>query len=81
MESTEYQGKRGNMKVDKKKLVCAMIDNDLTNKELSKRSGVSLARVSNVRNGNNTTFETAAKIAKALSVPVQELIDFEASEN
>ena len=75
------QRKRGKMIVDRKKLICAMIDNGMNNKELSEKSGVSITRVSHVRNGNNTTYETAVRIARALNVPVRELIDFEASEH
>ena len=65
------------MKLNKKVLICAMIDANMNNKELSQASGVSIARISNARNNNNITYETGCKIAKALSVPIQELIDFE----
>ncbi len=65
------------MKINKKKLLCCMIDAGLNNRQLSEFSGVSIARISNIRNGNNTTYETASKIAKVLKISVQDLIEDE----
>lgn len=65
------------MKIDKKVLVCGMIDAGVNNRELSKLSGVSPARISNIKNGANTTFETVSKLAKALNIPIQDFIVFE----
>lgn len=66
------------MKVNKKSLVCAMLDaNVTTNKALSEASGVSIARISFIKNGHNTTYETACKIANALDVSVNDLIEHE----
>lgn len=62
------------MKIDRKKMICSMLDAGMNNKQLSESSGVSITRISNIRNGNNTTYETAVKIAKALKIDVQELI-------
>lgn len=63
------------MKIDKKKIICLMIDAGLNNQELSARSGVSITRVSNIKNGQNTTYETACKIANTLGVSVTDLIE------
>lgn len=63
------------MKVDKKKLICSMLDSNMNNKQLADASGVSITRVSNIRNGNNTTYETISKIAKVLNVPVDALVE------
>lgn len=63
------------MVVNRKNLICSMIDSGMNNKQLSDASGVSIARISNIRNGNNTTYETVSKIAKALCVSVSDLID------
>ena len=68
------------MKIDKKKLACSMIDAGMNNKQLSEASNVSVARISNIKNGNNTTYETVSKIAKALRVPVQDLIEDNSEE-
>ena len=63
------------MKINKKNLLCAMVRADMNNQKLSNVSGVSITQVSNIRNGNNTTYETVSKIAKALSVSIADLID------
>lgn len=63
------------MKVDKKKLICSMLDSNMNNKQLADASGVSVTRVSNIRNGNNTTYETISKLANVLNVSVDTLID------
>ena len=63
------------MIVNRKNLICSMIDSGMNNKQLSDASEVSIARISNIRNGNNTTYETVSKIAKALCVSVSDLID------
>lgn len=52
-----------------------MIDANMNNAVLVEKSGISISRVSNIRNGANCTFETAEKIAKALDVDVMELIE------
>lgn len=67
------------MKANKKKLICLMIDADMNNKRLSEVSGVSLPRISNIRNGHGTTYETISKLADALGVPVADLIENGAS--
>lgn len=63
------------MKINKKNLLCAMVRADMNNQKLSNVSGVSITQVSNIRNGNNTTYETVSKIAKALNVSIADLID------
>ena len=65
------------MKVDKKTLICLMIDSDMNNKRLSELSGVSLARISNIRNGRNTTYETISKIAKVFEVKPEALFEID----
>ena len=63
------------MKLNRKKILHALIDAGMNNKELSEVSGVSPSRTSMILNGQNTTYETACKIAKALNVPVVSLIE------
>lgn len=65
------------MKVDKKTLICLMIDSDMNNKRLSELSGVSLTRISNIRNGHNTTYETIKKIAKVFDVKPETLFEID----
>ena len=63
------------MRVDKKKFICAMIDAGMDNKILSQKSGVSSSRVSNIKNGQNTTYETLSKLSRVLGVNVLDLCD------
>lgn len=68
------------MKVDKKSLICLMIDSGMNNKQLSDASGVSIARISNIRNGRNTTYETISKIAKVFGVKPEALFEIDWQE-
>jgi DNA-binding Xre family transcriptional regulator len=68
------------MKINKKKLVCGMIDANINNSDLSKATGISISRISNIKNGANTTFEMAQKISEVLDVPVMELIESDSKE-
>ena len=63
------------MKLNKKNLICAMIDAGMNNKQLSQASGVSISRISYIKNGETCLYDTAVKIAKALNIPVQSLIE------
>ena len=63
------------MKIDSKQLRHILIDRDIGQKQLSERSGVSIAVVNNVCNGRSCTSTTALKIATALEVPLEELVE------
>lgn len=63
------------MLVNKKNLICSMLDSGMNNKQLSRASGVSLARISGIRNGRNTTYETVNKLAIALGVSFDDLVE------
>ncbi len=65
------------MKINKKNLICAMVKADLNNQTLSGKAGVSVTQISNIRSGKGTTYDTALKLAKALDVPVNDLIESE----
>lgn len=67
--------KEGDMKVNRKNLLCAMVRADMNNQKLSDASGISITQVSNIRNGNNTTYETISKIANALNVSLENLVE------
>ena len=69
------------MRINKKNLLCAMVNADMNNQKLSQETGISVNQISNIRQGRGSTYDTACKIAKALNVPVQELIDLEGSED
>lgn len=62
------------MRVDRKKLVCAMMDADLNTKQLAEKAGVARATACSIKNGKSCNYETAVKLAGALKVPVTDLI-------
>lgn len=63
------------MRINRKKLIIAMLDNDQTVVQLAKASGVSRVTISNVKCGKSCSNATAEKIAKALNVPVSDIIE------
>ena len=69
MKGSEY------MRLDRKKLACAMIDADLNTKQLAERAGVSRATACSIKNGKSCNYDTAVKLASALDVAVEKLIE------
>lgn len=63
------------MRIDNKKLRHIMIDCDIGQKELSERSGVSRAVINNVCCGRSCAANTALKIAAALQIPLEDLLE------
>lgn len=63
------------MRINRKKLIIAMLDNNQTVIQLAKASGVSRVTISNVKCGKSCSNATAEKIAKALNVPVSDIIE------
>ena len=63
------------MRIDNKKLRHILIDRDVGQKELAEKSGVSRTVVNNVCCGRSCTSTTAFKIADALQIPLEELVE------
>lgn len=63
------------MRIDRKKLVCAMIDAGMNTKQLSEKACVSRATVSYIKNGKQCNYDTAVKLACVLGVDVTEIIE------
>ncbi len=63
------------MRINRKKLIIAMLDNDQTIVQLAKASGVSRVTISNIKCGKSCSNTTAEKIAKALNVSVSDIIE------
>ena len=63
------------MRLDRKKLVCAMMDADVNTKQLAERAGVSRATACSIKNGKSCNYDTAVKLAGVLKVPVTDLIE------
>lgn len=64
------------MKIKKTKLELAMADMNFTVSDLANATGISVTGISKIKNGQqNARPATIGKIAKALNVPVENLIE------
>lgn len=63
------------MRIDRIKFVTELTKQDMTLLELSKRSGVSRVTLSNIKCGKSCAEAVAGKVAKALNVKVQDLLE------
>lgn len=63
------------MRLEKKKLTCGLIDRDFTQKELAKKTGLSQVTVSSIMCGRSCTYETGKKIADALGMKLEDLLE------
>lgn len=63
------------MRIDRVKLVSELIRQDLTQKRLAELSGISRATINYIRSGKSCTDEVGHKIAKALNVPIEQLLE------
>ena len=66
------------MKINKDRLITAMQQAELTSQKLAEKTGMSITQISNIRNEKGgSTYDTAVKLAKALDIPVSDLIESE----
>lgn len=72
---TRVLRKENNMKLNEKKLKIETFKQGLLQKDLIKLTGLSVATVSKVYNGGSCNPETALKIAAALNINLEELIN------
>lgn len=63
------------MRINRKKLMIAMIDQDMKVNQLVEKSGLSRCTVSAVRGGKSCSLETVQKVAEALGVEPEEIIE------
>lgn len=63
------------MRIDRVKLVCEMMRQDMTQKRLAELSGVSRSTIGYIKAGKTCSDEVGNKIAKALGVNLAEIID------
>jgi DNA-binding Xre family transcriptional regulator len=64
------------MKIDEKKLNLAMAENCFSTEQLSQIAGVSSVTITRIKNGSQKARPaTIGKLAKALNVKVEELIE------
>lgn len=63
------------MRIDRVKLVTELARQDLNQKQLAERSGVSRATINYIKGGKRCSDEIGQKIATALGISVTELIE------
>ena len=63
------------MRIDRVKLVSELARQDMTQKALAEKSGVSRATINYIRGGKSCTAEIGEKIAKALNVDIANLLE------
>ncbi len=63
------------MRIDRVKLVAELTKQDMTQKRLSELSGVSRATINFIKNGKSCSDETIKRIAAALNIPEDDLIE------
>ena len=63
------------MRIDRVKLITEMARQDITQLKLVEMSGVSRSTISGIQNGRSCSSRSAVKIAKALKVPLETLLE------
>lgn len=63
------------MRVDRKKFVIAMMDADLNTVQLAERTKLGRPTISAIKNGRSCKLETVIRIAEALGIPVEEILE------
>ncbi len=63
------------MRIDRVKLIAELARRDTTLKKLSENCGVSRQTLGYIRQGKSCSTEVGQKIATALSVPLEELLE------
>ena len=61
------------MRIDRIKLKTELVKREMKQKDLAKLAGVSRGTITGIANGRACNDETAQKIAKALSLPIDNL--------
>lgn len=65
----------GEMRIDRIKLTTEMMKQDLTQKRLAELSDVSRVTINAIKGGKRCTDEIGHKIAEALNVPIETLLE------
>lgn len=63
------------MRISKTKLIIAMVEKDMTTVQLATRAGISRCTISAVKNGKRCCDTTAHRIAQALNMPIESLLE------
>ena len=63
------------MRIDRVKFITELASRDIKVKDIAESAGVSRATVSAIRGGKTIAPDTARKIADALNIPVEKLVE------
>lgn len=63
------------MRIDRIKLITELEKQDMNQKQLAEKAGISRATVNYIRNGKSCSDEIGQKIAKALNVPLKSILE------
>lgn len=63
------------MRIDRIKLVSELARQDMTQKQLAERAGISRATVNYIKSGKSCSDEVGQKIAITLKVPLETLLE------
>lgn len=63
------------MRIDRIKLVSELAKRDMTQKRLAELAGISRASVNYIKSGKSCSDEVGRKIADALNVPIEQLLE------
>lgn len=63
------------MRIDRIKLTVELAKRNITQKKIAELAGVSRPTVNAIKNGKSCTNEVGEKIAKALNIPISELLE------
>lgn len=63
------------MRIDRIEFTKELVRQDMTQKQLAEKAGVSRATVSGIKNGRSCSDRSAIKIADVLGVPIESLLE------
>ncbi len=63
------------MRIDRVKLVAELARQDMNQKQLAEKAGISRATVNYIRGGKSCSDEIGQKIAKALNIPLKSILE------
>ena len=63
------------MRIDRIKLITEMAKRNMTQKKLAELAGISRGSVSAIKNGKSCSNDIGIKIAEALHIPIEELLE------
>ena len=63
------------MRINRFKLATELMRQDMTQKQLAEKAGISRVTVNGIKSGRSCSGETAKKIATALNVDVTEILE------